>query len=137
MFEETIGKIISVHDKKRLANASPEDLRNSLLQIVQLQRPSPAPPGRFKLGLDKSCVVPAFLLQQGLVQSPQRMRISRISLPVVTEHLLGTGHVPVHQQERELRFEGGVIPAKPDVGKMTAAELDEYVGVLGNLYLDC
>jgi hypothetical protein len=37
----------------------------------------------------------------------------------------------------ELRFEGGAVPAKPDVRKMTAAELDEYVGVLGNVYLEC
>lgn len=37
----------------------------------------------------------------------------------------------------ELRFEGGLVPAKPRVGRMTAAELGEYVGVIGNVYLEC
>jgi hypothetical protein len=36
----------------------------------------------------------------------------------------------------EPRFEVRVVPAMPDEGKMTAAEL-EYVGVLGNVYLEC
>jgi hypothetical protein len=37
----------------------------------------------------------------------------------------------------ELRHEGGLISEKPDVVKMTAAQLDEYVGVLGDVYLEC
>jgi hypothetical protein len=37
----------------------------------------------------------------------------------------------------ELQFEGGVVPAKPEVGKMTAAELGEYASVLGNVYFEC
>ena len=37
----------------------------------------------------------------------------------------------------ELRFEGGTVPARPDVAKMTVAELDQYAGLLGNVYFEC
>jgi hypothetical protein len=37
----------------------------------------------------------------------------------------------------ELRFDGGVPSGKPNVAKMNSEQLDEYVGVLGDLYLSC
>jgi hypothetical protein len=37
----------------------------------------------------------------------------------------------------ELRFDGGVPSGKPNLAKMTSAQLDEYVGVIGNIYLEC
>jgi hypothetical protein len=37
----------------------------------------------------------------------------------------------------ELRFEDDVLSGKPNVGKMTPAQLDEYVGVIGDVFLAC
>ena len=37
----------------------------------------------------------------------------------------------------ELRFDDAVVSGKPDVAKMTSAQLDDYVGVLGDVYLVC
>jgi hypothetical protein len=36
-----------------------------------------------------------------------------------------------------LRFDSAVITGKPTVGKMTPAQLDEYVAAIGNVYLAC
>src|SRR5439155_20209768 len=49
-------------------------------QIVQLQGPGPALPGRIELLLDKARIVFPFFLQQGLPQSPQRARVSWIAI---------------------------------------------------------
>jgi hypothetical protein len=37
----------------------------------------------------------------------------------------------------ELRFDGGVPSGNPNVAKMTPAQLDEYVGVIGDVYFAC
>jgi hypothetical protein len=37
----------------------------------------------------------------------------------------------------EVRFDGGVPSGRPNVAKMTSAQLDEYVGVIGDVYLEC
>jgi hypothetical protein len=37
----------------------------------------------------------------------------------------------------EIRFDGGVPSGKPNVAKMTPAQLDEYVGVIGDVYFAC
>jgi hypothetical protein len=37
----------------------------------------------------------------------------------------------------ELRLDNGAAPGKPNVAKMTTAQLDEYSGVIGDVYLAC
>ena len=37
----------------------------------------------------------------------------------------------------ELRFDDAVITGKPNVAKMTSAQLDEYVSVIGDVYQAC
>ena len=37
----------------------------------------------------------------------------------------------------EVRFDGGVPSGRPNVAKMTSAQLDEYAGVIGDVYLEC
>jgi len=56
---------------------------------------------------------------------------------LATNVLTGLSDKWLELDKFELRFEGGAVPARPDVAKMTAAQLDEYVGVLGNVYLEC
>jgi len=56
---------------------------------------------------------------------------------LATETMVGLIDRWLDLDKFELRFDGGVISGKPTVGKMTTAQLDEYVGVIGDVYLAC
>ena len=57
---------------------------------------------------------------------------------LATNVLLGLQEVKWSELDKfELRFEDDLLSGKPNVGKMTPAQLDEYVGVLGDVYLAC
>jgi hypothetical protein len=56
---------------------------------------------------------------------------------LAADMLIGLGDKWSELDKFELRFDGGVDSGKPSLGKMTAAQLDEYVGVIGDVYLEC
>src|ERR1017187_10216413 len=91
--------------KPGLAKTQPRKYRDpDSHQIFDLQFLTFTLPRRLKLPLNKSCVIVALLLQQGLMQSPQRSRITQIPVEVVTKHSLRAGRVPAHKQHTSQRF---------------------------------
>jgi hypothetical protein len=57
---------------------------------------------------------------------------------LATDALLGLQDDKWQELDKfELRFDGGVPSGKPNVAKMTPAQLDEYASVLGDVYLEC
>jgi len=56
---------------------------------------------------------------------------------LATNILIGLSDKWLELDKFELRYDGGIVSGTPNVGKMTAAQLDEYVGVLGDVYLAC
>jgi len=56
---------------------------------------------------------------------------------LATETMVGLIDTWLVLDKFELRFDGGAISGKPNVGKMTPAQLDEYAGVIGDVYLAC